>query len=130
MPKTTFNLRNVFLANSIVYLVYALALLIGPDTMVQVLRMPNDAHVILMLRFFGGSLVGLGMLAWFARDFADLRARDAAAISLFLQSLLAFIVALLGTIAGRLRVAGWPIALVFLALALSYGYLQFVRRGE
>jgi len=130
MSNSNFNLRNVFLVNALVDLIFALALLIGPETVLRLLRLSSDNPVIFMARLFGGSLVGLGLLAWFARDFADLKARDGAAISLFLMSVLAFIVTLLATVAGWLRVAGWPIVLIFLAFTLSYGYLQFVRRGE
>jgi hypothetical protein len=130
MSNSTFNLRNVFLANALVYLIFALALLIGPETVLRLLRLSSDNPVIFLARLFGGSLVGLGLIAWFARDFADLKARDAASVSLFLTAVLAFIVTLLATLANWLRVAGWPISIIFLALALSYGYLQFVRRGE
>jgi hypothetical protein len=104
--------------------------LIGPDTVVKLLRFSNDPHVILALRFLGGSLAGLGMLAWYARDFTDLKARDGAAVSLFLACVLGFIVALLATAANTLKVAGWPIALIFLGLAASIGYLQFLKRAE
>jgi hypothetical protein len=130
MTPSRFNLRTVFLVNALLDLAFALGLLIGPDTILRLYGLSTNKTELLLARFYGGSMVTLAMLAWFARDFTDRKARDASATALFFGALVGFIVALLATLGNVLRVAGWPTVLVFLALGVSYGYLLFIKPGE
>ena len=130
MPQSRFNLRNLFLVNGLVDLALAAALLVGPDTVLKLFRLSTDPTGKLMAQLYGGSLVALGVIALYARSFTDLKARDGAAMTLFLASVAGFVVSLLATLGRVLREAGWPTVLVFLAFALSYGYLQFIKQGE
>lgn len=127
MTPSKFNLRNVFLVNAIVDLAFALGLLIGPDTILRLYGLSTNKTELLLARFYGGSMATLAMLAWFARDFVDRKARDAAATALFFGALVGLIVALLATLGNVLRDGGWPTVLVFLAFAGSYGYLLFAK---
>lgn len=130
MTSSKFNLRNVFLVNALVDVAFALVVLIGPETVLRLLRLSNGNTEMLMARLWAGALIALGVIAWFARDFTDIKARDVVAISLLLFAVIGFVVALLATLGNVLRVAGWGIVTVFLAFALSYGYLQLVKKGE
>jgi|RifCSP13_1_1023834.scaffolds.fasta_scaffold255364_1 hypothetical protein len=130
MTSSKFNLRNVFLVNAIVDVAFALVVLIGPETVLRLLRLSNGNTEMLMARLWAGALIALGVIAWFARDFTDIKARDVVAISLLLFAVIGFVVALLATLGNVLRVAGWGIVAVFLAFALSYGYLQLMKKGE
>ena len=127
---TKFNLRNLFLVNSIAAFALALGLLLGAETVLRLYHLSTGNTEKLMAQFFGGSLVTIGLIAWFARDMADLKARDAMAISLFLTAVIGFVISLLATLGNVLRDGGWPTVIVFLAFALSYAYLQFVKQGE
>jgi hypothetical protein len=125
-----FNLRNLFLVHSIFAFALALGLLLGAETILRLYRLSTGNTEKLMAQFFGGSLVAIGVIAWFARETTDLKARDGMAISLFLSAVISFVIALLATLGKVLRDGGWPTVIVFLAFALSYAYLQFIKRGE
>jgi hypothetical protein len=124
-----FNLRNLFILNAIVALAYALALLLGPKTVLAFYGLTTGTSEILEAQLFGSALVAIGLLAWFARDVADQTARDGIVISLFFSDVVGFVVALLGTLAHTMRDAGWSAVVIFLVLALGFGYFQFINRS-
>jgi len=128
--QSRFNLSNVLLVNSLVDFLFGAGLLVGPEPILRLFRLSTDKPAMLMAQFYGGALVALGLIALLARGFTDLKARDGAVITMFVASIIGGFVAALGTLGKVLREAGWPTVAVFLAFALSYGYLQFIRRGE
>ncbi|OGO21870.1 MAG: hypothetical protein A2Y54_02680 [Chloroflexi bacterium RBG_16_51_16] len=126
-----FNLRNVFLVNAVLAFALALGFLLGPDTLLRLYGLSSDKTQILLAQLFGTSLVTIGMVAWFGSTMVDnLKARDAMAITLFITNTIFFVITLLGTLGRTIRVAAWPTVILFLAFALSYGYLQFIKQGE
>ncbi len=126
-----FNLRTVFLVNAVMAFALALGFLLGPDTLLRLYGLSSDKTQILLAQLFGTSLVTIGMVAWFGSTMIDdLKARDAMAITLFITNIIFFVITLLGTLGRILRVAAWPTVIVFLAFALAYGYLQFVKQGQ
>ena len=126
-----FNLRNVFLVNAVLAFALALGFLLGPDTVLRLYGLSSDKTQILLAQLFGTSLVTIGMVAWFGYTMVDdIKARDAMAITMFITNIIFFVITLLGALGRILRVAAWPTVIIFLAFALSYGYLQFVKQGE
>ena len=124
------KLSNLYLLNTAVAFIFALGLLLGPTTVLTLFGLTTGNTEKLLAQLFGASLGGFGLLSWFARDFADQKAQDGAAISLFVTNVIAFIVSILAVLSKAWRSAGWIAVIIFLLFALGYGYLQFIAPKE
>jgi uncharacterized RDD family membrane protein YckC len=82
----------------------------------------------LMMRYGGAWLIGIGLLAWFTRNAADSEARRAIILAFLICYSIAFIVALISQLAAVLNAFGWGTVALNLLLALGYGYFQFAKQ--
>ena len=83
--------------------------------------LPNDTTVAL-LRIFGSMEIGVGVMAWVARNSEASQARDAMIVGLATLCGLAALTILLGTVGGGFNVFGWAPAVpygIFAALFLA-----------
>ena len=125
------NLRNLFLLDTVVAFLFALATLLGPSTVLKFFGLSTGNSEQLLAQIIGAALVGFGLLGWFAKDFTDTRARDGAVLSLFLFSAIGFVVTLLAELSNVTRAgSAWIIVVVFLFFTLGYGYFQFIGPSE
>jgi hypothetical protein len=124
------KLSNLYLLNTAVAFIAALGLLLGPTTILQMFGLSTGNTEKLMAQLFGASLVGFGLVSWFARDLTEQKAHDGAGITLFVVYVIAFIVSLLALFAKVFRTGGWIPVLIFLILAVAFGYFQFVGPKE
>lgn len=124
------RLRNLFLLGTVVALIFALGLLLGPTTILQLFGLSTGNTEKLLAQFAGASLAGFGLLSWFAKDFTDPKAQDGAVITLLIFNVIAFIVSLLGVLSRVMRSGGWLATIIFLLFALGYGYFQFIGPKE
>jgi hypothetical protein len=121
------TLKRMLLVNSIVCIVCSLALLLIPAAILAVFGMTDRATEKLLLQFFGAELLGTGLITLFALNTKELRSQRSLTLSFFITDGIAFIVALGGLLAGTMNALGWLIALLFLLLAVGFGYFQFIR---
>ena len=124
------NLRNLFLINMFVALIFSLALLLGPDILLTKFGMKIGPSENLMAQFLGAALVIPALLSWFAKDFNEAGAKRAVTVSFFLFYAVGFVVALLGILSEAMKSSGWAVVIIFLALALGYGYFLFMKPSE
>jgi hypothetical protein len=124
------KLSNLYLLNTIVAFVFALGLLLGPTTVLQLFGLTTGNTEKLLAQLIGASLAGFGLLSWFARDFSDSKAQDGAAITLFIFNVIALVVSVLAVFSGAWRSGGWTAVIIFLILAVGFGYFQFIGPKE
>jgi len=79
-------------------------------------------------REYGAALFGTMVLTWFARGVAEVRARHAILLDLFVYDGIAFVMTLLSLVSGVLNPLGWGIAFVYLFFTLGSGYLLLTRQ--
>ena len=70
------------------------------------------------------------LISWFAKDFSDLNARRGVVTSLFIFDTIGFVVSLLGVFAKAMDSTGWSVVIIFLLLALGYGYFLFLNQAD
>lgn len=119
------NTRTVLTASAVISLVFALASLLIPTTIGPMYGFGTGPTEVLLGRYFGVALLGIGLINWFARnmDYASLR-------PILLGNLIGdaagFVLSLMGTLAGTLTSLGWLSVALYLLLALGFGYLYFM----
>jgi phosphate/sulfate permease len=124
------NLRNLYLINVVVALIFALGLLLGPATMLKILGMTAGTSENLVAQLLGAALIAPALMAWFGRDVSDPSARQAVVVSLLISDAVGFVVSALGTLSNTMKAAGWLVVIIFLFFAVGYGYFQFIRPNE
>jgi len=120
------KLRNLYLANSIITLVLALGLLLMTSVMVNLFGLNNGAETRTLSQLLGVGLVVGGMTTLLAREVTDPMARSAINFSNLIADVLGVVVALNATLTGVFGWFGWLLVVVYLFLALGFGYFQFL----
>jgi len=121
------KLKSLFIFNAIATIIFGIGSVLAPQTLVSLFGATLNPAGVLMMRYGGAWLIGIGLLAWFARNAADSEARRAIVLAFLICYSIAFIVALLAQLAAVLNALGWATVALNLLLALGYGYFQFAK---
>ena len=81
----------------------------------------------LMTRFFGVSMLALGLLSWLVRNSRDSSVRQAVVPAFLVFDAAGIIVSLLGTLSKVMSPRGWQVVAIYLLLCLGFGYFQFAK---
>jgi len=119
------KLSHVFIINTLISLGYAAGFLFIPNTLISWHGMTPTPSLILMARYFAVALMGIGLVAWFARNAADSITRDAITNGLALSFIVGFALSLQATLSGLLNAMGWLPVGAYLILIVGYGYFRF-----
>jgi hypothetical protein len=120
------KLRNLFLFNTIVALLFALGFLVLPGVLLNLFGFTNDPSTKLLGRFVGVELLVGGLITYLARDSRESNALQAITLANFVASLVGFLASLGGMLSGAMGVLGWLIVVTYLLLSIGFGYFQFV----
>jgi len=123
------KLKTLLVFNAIVALVYGIGLVLVPAAVAVLHGITPSPGTNLVGQFFGVTLIGIGLLVWFARNVADPVAQRAIVLAQLVATVIGVIVAVLGTLSGVMGALGWLAVGIYLLLALGYGYFQFVKPG-
>lgn len=121
------TLRNLFIITAVVAVVFGAAFVLVPSPLMSLYDVTLDAGAILVARLFGGALITLAVLSWLAKDAAESEARGAIVLAFFIGDAIGFIVALVGQLSGAVNTLGWSTVVIYLLLALGFGYFQFMK---
>ena len=119
------SLTTVFIFNAIAALGYAAGLLIIPATLNSWHGIATDPSSILMSRYFGVALLGIGLVTWLARDANESKARDALTLGLPISYIAGLVLSLQATLSGQMSALGWLPVVVYTLLILGFGYVRF-----
>lgn len=124
------KLRNLYLVNSIITLVLALGLILMTSVMVNLFGMNNVAETRALSQLLGVGLVVSGMITLLAREVTDPMAVSAINYSNLIAGVLGVVIALNATLTGVFGWFGWVLVVVYLFIALGFGYFQFIAPPE
>jgi len=89
----------------------------------------NPASAI-MSRFFGATLLTLGIVIFLARSVTDAYARRAIVLGLFVGSAISLAVAVFAQVRGVINAFGWSTVVIYGLLTLAYAYFALGERRE
>lgn len=119
------SFRVLLAINAVIAFLMGAACVIAPAQLVGTYGVTLTPMGLVIYQFWGVTLMGLGLLTWFARTSEEPSAQRAIALSLFLYHGLSCAVAVRGQYAGANRL-GWTTVGLFLVLALAFGCLWLV----
>jgi hypothetical protein len=102
---------------------FGLGFLLAPESVAPLYGVPVEAHTIMMDRYFGGSLLWVGLISWLARG-----VRDDAALRALLQAgtvgnLAGLVVSAWSAIAGLMNALAWSSAALYALMLAGCLYL-------
>jgi len=123
------KLSTFLIVKAIVCFVFAVGYIAVPVATGSIYEITLDPDGILMARFFGALLVGIGLILWLCRN-ADWSVLKVITLALFIADTTGFIIALVALLAGVMNSLGWIIVVIWLLLALGLGYFRFLKPGN
>jgi hypothetical protein len=121
------NLKNLLIVKAIVSIAFGIPLLILPDKLMAILGVTLGPEGIFMAREYGGALLGIFALCWFARNSEASKALTAIIIFGFVYDLANLIVSLTAQLSGLMNVLGWGIVAIYLVFSLGFGYFLVIK---
>ncbi|MDR3420666.1 MAG: hypothetical protein P4L80_05395 [Xanthobacteraceae bacterium] len=111
--------------SAIILLLYGIGFAAIPADVVALYGVPPQPHVLMTDRFFGSTLLSVGVINWFARDFADWGAVRAVLIGGVVGYGISTVVLIWSTIQGLLNSLAWGSTIVNVLLVLGALYFLF-----
>jgi hypothetical protein len=108
--------------NAVIAILFGLAFVFMPTTAGAVYGVPPDPHTVLNAQFFGATLIGLGVVFWFAKDFRDWDAVRGVLIASVVGDIFGGGVNLFGTFQGLLNGMAWSSTAIYALLLVGALY--------
>lgn len=119
------NLRNLLILNGVLLVLFALGLLLITESLLDLFSLGYGTGEKLLGQLVGVELLATGLISLFAFDVRDPGMRRALTLSFFIADGVGFIVLAGGVLMGVMNALGWLLVLVYLLLALGFGYFRF-----
>ena len=120
--------RTMMIIKAVVCLCFGVPILLAPGFAYSLfLGLSLDIGGAFAAREYAAAMLGILMIAWFARNVPESDVRWAIALGLCLYDAVGFGLSLVGEITGLLSPMGWSIVVLYLLLALGFGYFLVKR---
>ncbi len=120
------KLSSFLMVKAIVCFLFAIGYIVVPVATGSIYEITLDPDGIVMARFFGALLLGIGLILWLSRN-ADWSLLKGITLSLFIADTIGFVIALVAQLSGVMNSLGWIIVAIWLLLALGLGYFRFLK---
>jgi len=124
------KLSALMIVNSIVAVVFGIGFVLAPGQVTSLYSPEVGPTLNYVAQLFGAALLAFAVLTWAARNTPDSEARRAILLALFVGDGVGFVVALIGQIGGVMSALGWSTVVIYLLLALGFGYFRFLAKPE
>jgi hypothetical protein len=121
------KLGTLLVVAAVIGAVYGIAFVVATGPLLSLFGITLDKAGTLVAQLFGGALIALAVVNWFARNVTDPEARQAVIFGNLAGDVVGFVVILLGQLAGITNALGWSSVAIYLLLALGFAYVQFMQ---
>jgi hypothetical protein len=121
------KLGTLLVVAAVIGAVYGIAFVVATGPLLSLFGITLDKAGTLVAQLFGGALIALAVVNWFARNVTDPEARQAVIFGNLAGDVVGFVVILLGQLAGIANALGWSSVAIYLLLALGFAYVQFMQ---
>jgi hypothetical protein len=116
------KLKTLLVIKALVSVVFGIPILIVPDQLMALFGLALGEGGMFVGREYGGALLGIAALCWFARNSEGARALKAIIIFGFLYDFVNLFVSLHANLSGLMNPLGWIIVVVYLFFTIAFGY--------
>jgi uncharacterized membrane protein len=116
------TLRSFFTILAVLSFLFGVGFVLAPGQVLANYGIETSPALALVGRLFGGVLLTLSAILWFARDFRDAAAVRAVLLGALLGDVINLVVATMGTLSGTSNALGWSTVVIYLYGALGSGY--------
>ena len=124
------KLSTLMKINTVISGLFGIAFVLIPWQVLSFYGVQTNPALNYMGQLFGVSLVTFAVLSWFARNADASDARKAIVLSFFIGDAIGFIIALIAQLSGVVNSVGWSTVVIYLLLALGFGYFQFSKSSS
>lgn len=114
------RLKVLFIATAVYGFLLGLPLLFAPDAMAGMAGMTLDPQTSMQLRYMGVAFLGLGIIAWLARNSDASKARDALSMGFFIFFVLSALTSLYAQFTPAAMASNWAYVVVQALLAVGF----------
>ena len=113
----------------VVAILFGISFVAAPAEVLAQYGITADRSVAIMARFFGGALINIGLIAWFARFIVDAVGRRSIVLAGLIGDVIGFFVALQGQLNGDVNALGWSTVIIYGLFAVGFAYFQFAPKS-
>lgn len=118
--------KTLFTILSVVAVINGLGCFLAPEMMLASFGVELPPMGLVVYRFWGSTLMGLGMILWFSRGIEDLKIQKNLSVSMLVFSILSIFPAKEGQFSGA-NTIGWSMVVLFGLLSLGFGSLLILK---
>lgn len=97
-----------------------------PSYLMPIYGIHLDLAGTIMEQWSGALLCGIGIICWYSAVLGKSALRDAVLTGLFIADTIAFVITLMGQLAGLGNSLCWTVVGLWFVLALGLGYFRFI----
>jgi hypothetical protein len=124
------TLKIYFSIFAVLSVLFGIGFVLAPAQVLANYGVESTPALSLMSRLFGGTLLAMAIILWFAKDFRDQAAVRAVLIGSGIADAVNLVVALLGLTSGTINALGWSTVLIYLCGALGAGYFLAANKTQ
>jgi hypothetical protein len=124
------NMKTLMIVNAIITIVFGVAFVLVPGQLASLYGISADEPTKYIGQLFGAALIGLAVLTWTARNAGASDARKSIVLALFIADGIGFIIALIAQLGNVVNQLGWLTVVIYLVLAVWWGYFQFSKPAD
>ncbi len=121
------KLGQLMVIKAIICLLFGIGMVLIPAALMGLYGSTLGKGGAMMTQLLGASFVLLGLLLVLARNDPGSQALRAIVLAVFIGDTIGFVVALIAQISGSVGALGWTTVVIYLLLALGFGYFQFLK---
>jgi hypothetical protein len=121
------TIKTFFAIFAVLSLLFGIGFVLAPAQVLSNYGVESSPTVAMMSRLFGGTLLAMAVILWFARDFRN-EALRAVLIGFGIADAVNLVVATMATLAGTVNALGWTTVLIYLCGMVGAGY--FLSTGQ
>ncbi|MBI3361183.1 MAG: hypothetical protein HY023_08740 [Chloroflexi bacterium] len=122
------TLKTLFTINAVVAVVFGIAFAVAPVPLMSLYGGALTPAGTVVAQLFGAALVGFAVISWLARGAAYSDAVRAIVVGFVAGDVVGFVLSLLGQLSGAVNALGWSTVVLYLLLAVGFGYFEFVKK--
>jgi hypothetical protein len=125
------KLSTLMTIKAVIVVIFGIGFVLMPTTLMSFYGTTLNSGGTMMAQLLGASFIILGILLWLAKNAPSSEVTlRALVLAIFVGDTIGFVVALLAQLAGTANALGWSTVVIYLLLALGFGYFQFSKSAS